>query len=212
MPSGVYGVSSSTFGGSAAGPSPVSFVTATDFQSKVLNATGPVAVEFMNFACIHCKKANPMVHDVAKALEGTVKVFQVNVPLEPALVKKYKIAGTPTFVMFQNGQEVGRSNPEITPFKRSTRWARRKPNCGSPTTVTFRFLQPPRTRAIGANIWSCSRRVTVRREGSSRGGSTRAAARSARTFRSRRCSARQNMRASFGPEIPGALRGTNGAT
>jgi thioredoxin 1 len=93
----------------------VEFVTAADFRSKVLNASGPVVVEFMSFACGYCRKANPMVHDVASGLQNRVKVYQVNVPMDPELTQKYKVRGTPTFVMFQNGQEVGRSNPELTP-------------------------------------------------------------------------------------------------
>lgn len=116
MPFGVSGAAAVSYSAGPSGQSPVSFVGSADWNEKVLNANGPVAVEFMNFACIHCKKANPMVHDVAKAIEGQVRVYQVNVPLEPALVKKYKITGTPTFVMFQNGVEVGRANPMITPF------------------------------------------------------------------------------------------------
>lgn len=97
------------------GASPVSFVSAAEWQAKVLNAQGPVAVEFMNFACGHCRKAEPMVHDVAKAIQNQVKVFQVNVPQNQELARRYQIPGTPTFIMFQNGQEVGRANPEITP-------------------------------------------------------------------------------------------------
>jgi hypothetical protein len=42
--------------------------------------------------------------------------YQANVPLEPGLVDRYGIAATPTFVMFENGREVGRANPEISAF------------------------------------------------------------------------------------------------
>jgi thioredoxin 1 len=91
-------------------------VTAADFREKVLRADGPVAVEFMSFACGYCRRANPMVHDVARALGARVKVFQVNVPQERELSDTYRIRATPTFVMFENGREVGRANPEISPI------------------------------------------------------------------------------------------------
>ncbi|MFO0722668.1 MAG: thioredoxin family protein [Myxococcota bacterium] len=87
----------------------VQTVTAVNFQNKVLNAPGPVAVEFMSYGCIHCKKAEPFVQEAAGKLAGKVTVFRVNVPSQPALAQQYGIEGTPTFVMFKNGQEVGRS-------------------------------------------------------------------------------------------------------
>jgi thioredoxin 1 len=103
-------------GNANANASPVSFVSAADWQEKVLNAQGPVAVEFMNFGCGHCRKAEPMVHDVAKAIQNQVKVYQVIVPQNMELARRYNIPGTPTFIMFQGGAEVGRANPEITPI------------------------------------------------------------------------------------------------
>ena len=92
----------------------VELVSAADFRQKVLEANGPVAVEFMSFACGNCRRANPMVHDVAQGLAGRVMVYQVNVPQEPSLSRDHRIATTPTFVMFLNGREVGRANPEIS--------------------------------------------------------------------------------------------------
>jgi thioredoxin 1 len=91
-------------------------VTTRDFEEKVLRARGPVAVEFMTYACGHCRRAEPMVRDVAAALGQDVKIYQVNVPMEPDLVRRYGIQYTPTFVMFQSGREVGRANPNITAF------------------------------------------------------------------------------------------------
>jgi thioredoxin 1 len=69
-------------------------VTTRDFDEKVLRARGPVAVEFMTYACGHCRRAEPMVRDVAAALGGDVKVYQVNVPMEPDLVRRYGIQYT----------------------------------------------------------------------------------------------------------------------
>src|SRR5688572_1560728 len=104
-----------SLGGGRVNASPVEFVSAADWQAKVLNAQGPVAVEFMNFACGHCRRAEPMVHDVGRALEGRVKLYQVVVPNDVDLTRRYRVNATPTFIMFQNGQEVGRGNPELTP-------------------------------------------------------------------------------------------------
>jgi hypothetical protein len=46
---------------------------------------------------------------VAAAVRTKEAVFRVNVGAEPDLARAYGIEGTPTFVMFLNGSEVGRA-------------------------------------------------------------------------------------------------------
>ncbi len=78
------------------------------FDAMVLKAPGPVAVEFMSYGCAHCAALEPALEQVAQTLEGTEQVVRVNVAVEPALAAAYQITGTPTLVMFLNGEEVGR--------------------------------------------------------------------------------------------------------
>lgn len=52
---------------------------------------------------------------MADNLRSTQKFFRVNVPVETGLATTYGIDGTPTFVMFLDGTEVGRvEGPEPT--------------------------------------------------------------------------------------------------
>ena len=49
-------------------------------------------------------------------LESTETIFRVNVAAEEALATSYEIESTPTFVMFLDGAEVGRTegpNPSV---------------------------------------------------------------------------------------------------
>lgn len=89
-------------------PSAIEFVTLNDFATKVLQSPQPVAVEFMSYACPHCRRMEPVIEDVAAGLSGRMKVYKVNVPQQPQLASYFGITGTPTFVMFANGREVGR--------------------------------------------------------------------------------------------------------
>lgn len=41
-------------------------------------------------------------------VEGQETIFRVNIATFPDLASDFEIGGTPTFVMFLNGQEVGR--------------------------------------------------------------------------------------------------------
>lgn len=84
-------------------------VHARNFDAEVLKARGPVAVEFMSYGCPHCRVAEPFVQDVARSLAGREKMCRVNVPVEHDLAARYRIEGTPTFIMFLNGREVGRA-------------------------------------------------------------------------------------------------------
>jgi len=83
-------------------------LTSASFDSLVLRGEGPIAVEFMSYGCAHCRAIEPIVQQVAELVKGKEKVFQVNVAAEQGLAETFEIQGTPTLVMFLNGQEAGR--------------------------------------------------------------------------------------------------------
>ena len=83
-------------------------VTTDAFNAQVLNAQGPIAVEFMSYGCAHCRTIEPVLQRVAETMEATEKIFRVNIAVEPELASNYEIQGTPTLVMFLNGRQVGR--------------------------------------------------------------------------------------------------------
>jgi thioredoxin len=84
-------------------------VTGATFQNAVLDGDGPIAVEFMSYGCAYCRELEPVLEEVAAAVRTKETVFRVNVGAEPDLARAYGIEGTPTFVMFLNGNEVGRA-------------------------------------------------------------------------------------------------------
>jgi thioredoxin 1 len=86
----------------------VQTVTATSFKSAVLEARDPVAVEFMSYGCSHCRTIEPFVREVARDLAGREAIVRVNVAVDADLAAGYAVLGTPTFVMFSDGAEVGR--------------------------------------------------------------------------------------------------------
>jgi thioredoxin 1 len=83
-------------------------VTGSTFESLVLKGDGPIVVEFMSYGCAHCRVMEPVLQQVTPMVEPKEKVFRVNIALEQELADSYQIQGTPTFVMFLNGTEVGR--------------------------------------------------------------------------------------------------------
>ena len=65
-------------------------------------------VEFMSYGCAHCRAIEPVLENVAEMVKSKEKIFRVNTAVEEDLADTYSILGTPTFIMFLNGKEVGR--------------------------------------------------------------------------------------------------------
>lgn len=84
-------------------------VTHGTFDAMVLAGSGAITVEFMSYGCAHCREIEPILQQVAKAVAPAETIFRVNTAVEPELAESYEIEGTPTLVMFWNGQEVGRA-------------------------------------------------------------------------------------------------------
>ncbi len=83
-------------------------VTSGTFTRLVLEAEGPIAVEFMSYGCAHCRAIEPVLEQVAEMVKAEEKIFRVNIAVEQELAGSYQIQGTPTLVMFLNQNEVGR--------------------------------------------------------------------------------------------------------
>ena len=78
-------------------------VTDQNFDSEVLKATQPVLVDFWAVWCGPCQLQDPVVEEVAKELEGKVKVGKLNVDENPRVSQKYMVMSIPTLMIFKNG-------------------------------------------------------------------------------------------------------------
>jgi thiol-disulfide isomerase/thioredoxin len=87
----------------------IASLDATDFEARVLQGPGPIAVEFMSYSCAHCAAMEPVLQQVAETLRAREAIYRVNVAVELDLASRYEIEGTPTLIMFSGGQEVGRA-------------------------------------------------------------------------------------------------------
>jgi thioredoxin 1 len=83
-------------------------LNSSQFNALVLEGEGPIAVEFMSYGCGHCQALEPVLQQVAEKVKTKEKIYRVNVATQQELAGDYEIEGTPTILMFLNGQEVGR--------------------------------------------------------------------------------------------------------
>lgn len=84
-------------------------ITSENFEKEVLNSEVPVLVDFFATWCGPCKMMSPVVEELAKQMEGKAKVYKVDTDEEQNLAIKYGIMSIPTFIVFKNGEPVGKA-------------------------------------------------------------------------------------------------------
>ena len=87
-----------------------------NFEEEVLKSEKTVLVDFYADWCGPCNAMAPVIEELAKELEGKVKVGKINVDENPDIAVEYNVMSIPTLIVFKNGKEekrlVGLRNKE----------------------------------------------------------------------------------------------------
>ena len=83
-------------------------VTDGDFKSKVLEASGPVLVDFFAEWCGPCHALAPSIEEIAKEMAGKLTVVKLNVDEAPDAASSYGVTSIPTLILFKGGREAWR--------------------------------------------------------------------------------------------------------
>lgn len=81
-------------------------ITDGNFDAEVLKSTKPVLVDFWAVWCQPCQMQNPILEEVAKTIDGKVKIGKLNVDDNPNTAQKYMVMSIPTLMIFKNGTVV----------------------------------------------------------------------------------------------------------
>ena len=81
-------------------------VTLSDatFDADVVNASGPVLVDFWAEWCGPCKMIAPILSEVAVEYAGKVTVGKLNIDQNSETPPKFGIRGIPTLLLFKDGK------------------------------------------------------------------------------------------------------------
>ena len=82
-------------------------VSDDSFEQDVLQADGPVLVDFWAEWCGPCKMIAPVLEELADEYQGKLKVCKMDVDANTETAPRYGIRGIPTLIVFNNGDVAG---------------------------------------------------------------------------------------------------------
>ena len=81
-------------------------LTDDNWKTEVLEASGPVLVDFWAEWCPPCRMIAPSIEALATAYTGRAKVGKLNVDENPIVAQTFGVRSIPTLLVFKAGQVV----------------------------------------------------------------------------------------------------------
>ena len=79
-------------------------VSDSSFEDDVLNAEGPVLVDFWAAWCGPCKMIAPVLEELSQEYASQIKICKMDVDANKQTPSKFNIRGIPTLMIFKDGK------------------------------------------------------------------------------------------------------------
>ncbi len=79
-------------------------VTDDSFSNDVLQAQGPILVDFWAEWCGPCKQIGPALEEISGEMAGRVQVAKLNIDDNPLTPGQLGVRGIPTLMIFKDGK------------------------------------------------------------------------------------------------------------
>ena len=80
--------------------------TDSNFDEEVLKSSLPVLVDFWGPSCGPCKALAPIIEELAKEIEGKLKIGKLNIEENPQTPGQFGVMSVPTLAFFKEGKVV----------------------------------------------------------------------------------------------------------
>jgi len=74
--------------------------------NKLINGDIPVLIDFHAEWCGPCKAQSPIIKEVAKEMDGKVRIVKIDVDKNQAIAQRFQVRGVPTLALFKGGEVV----------------------------------------------------------------------------------------------------------
>jgi thioredoxin len=81
-------------------------VTDASFTADVLQADGPVLVDFWAEWCGPCRQVAPVLEEIAGENADKLSIVKLNIDENPETARNYQVMSIPTMAVFSKGQLV----------------------------------------------------------------------------------------------------------